>query len=1239
MDLSRSTTRPWCIALAIACAPLIADAQIVSGTWTGSGTNWTTTAGNVTITASASGPMGPFAPDILGCAGAYSTSAVDLKPSLLIRYTDFTQTGTLTFTFSTPVKDPILHLDRIGGNQLLLATSGMLSIETPAVTWTKLSANGTHFTTSGTTVYRATSVLCASGVECGSALSIVLGGPASGSLQVNGTISSLTLSCVAAPGIPLGNPGDEFEITWSAVTQAPVAGDDAFALNEDGALNTSVTGNDSDPDTPSAQLVWSLVNGGTAAANGALTLNANGTFSYVPAPNFNGTVSFTYRVCDPNGACDDATVTLSVAAINDQPVALDDLFHTAEDVTLNASVGTNDSDVETPAAGLTWSLVNGGTAAANGTLTLLPNGTFSYAPNTDFNGTVSFTYRVCDPSSSCGQAVATIIVDPVNDPPHAGADAFTMPEDGTLNGTVAGNDGDVDDPNGDLTWSLVSGGSAAANGALSLQPNGAFTYTPAPNFFGVVSFTYRLCDDGGLCVQTTAAITVTPVNDPPVAGDDGFTMNEDAVLNASVTANDGDVDDALPALAWSLVSGGSAAANGVLVFNPDGSFSYTPAVNFSGTVSFTYRLCDAAVACDPATVTITVTPVNDAPVANDDNATVAEDVVLNGSVAGNDIDVDNPAAQLTWSLLDGGTAVVDGTLLFNADGTFTFTPVLDFTGTVWFTYRLCDPGPLCDDATVTIVVGSTNDPPVAVDDAFSLLEDGSLSASVAGNDSDPDGDPLVWSLIDGGSAAANGVLVFNPDGSFQFTPYADRNGVVSFTYQACDPSSVCGHATATITIDPVNDAPFAGDDAFTMLEDGSLSNAVSGNDGDAETVSAGLVWSLVDGGTAAANGVLVFLADGTFTYAPDADVNGTVTFIYALCDPGGLCDQATVTITIAPVNDAPFAGDDAFSLPEDGSLSAAVSGNDGDPDHSSAQLTWSLVDGGTAAANGALVLHPDGTFTYAPNANVNGTLAFTYQVCDPLGACDPAVVVLSVLPVNDPPVAVDDAFVMDEEGVLNTSAAANDGDVDGDPLSFILVDGGTAAASGSLVFAPDGTFLYAPATDVNGLVSFTYRACDGDGACDDAVVTITITPVNDVPLARDDAFSMLEDGILSGDVTPNDEDVDGDVLTWSLIDGGSAAANGTLTLQPDGSFIYVPAADLNGVVGFRYQVCDPSGACDPADVLITISPVNDGPVAVDDGFTMSEDGALSASVATNDSDPDNTLLQLTWSLVSGGTAA
>ena len=282
-------------------------------------------------------------------------------------------------------------------------------------------------------------------------------------------------------------------------------------------------------------------------------------------------------------------------------------------------------------------------------------------------------------------------------------------------------------------------------------------------------------------------ILADPANDLPIAVDDAFEVDEDATLNGDVRSNDTASGDG--GNVWSLVD---TVVNGSLSF-VDGQFSYTPDANYNGPDSFTYQLCDIDLECDSATVTITVNPVNDLPIAADDAFDVDEDTTLNGDVRIND----TPSGDggNVWSLVD---AVVDGALSF-VDGQFTYTPSADYNGPGSFTYQLCDIDVDCDSATVTLTVNPVNDLPVAFDDAYQIGPDGSLDADVSVNDLTSGDGGNVWALV---TPPASGTLDLAANGSFLYSAAAGFAGDVSFGYSLCDVDADCDDATVTITVSP-----------------------------------------------------------------------------------------------------------------------------------------------------------------------------------------------------------------------------------------------------------------------------------------------------------------------------------------------------------------------------------------------------------------------------------------------------
>ena len=292
-------------------------------------------------------------------------------------------------------------------------------------------------------------------------------------------------------------------------------------------------------------------------------------------------------------------------------------------------------------------------------------------------------------------------------------------------------------------------------------------------------------------------------------------------------------------------------------------------------------------------------------------------------------------------------------------------------------------------------------------------------------------------------------------------------------------------------------------------------------------------------------------------------------------------------------------------------------------------LTVILVGG---PSNGAVTLNPNGSFTYTPNANYNGTDTFTYRANDGTVDSNIATVTITITPVNDPPVAVNDAYTTAEDTPLTIAAPgvlANDTDADGNPLTVTLV--GTPA-NGTVTLNPNGSFTYTPNANFNGTDTFTYRANDGTVDSNIATVTITITPVNDAPVAVNDAYSTAEDTPLTigaPGVLANDSDPDGNPLTVTLV---GAPANGAVTLNPNGSFTYTPNANYNGTDTFTYRANDGTVNSNIATVTITITPVNDPPIAIDDSYTTAQDTTLviaAPGIANNDSDPDGDPLTVT----------
>ena len=649
--------------------------------------------------------------------------------------------------------------------------------------------------------------------------------------------------------------------------------------------------------------------------------------------------------------------------------------------------------------------------------------------------------------------------------------------------------------------------------------------------------------------------------------------------------------------------------HGTLTGTGDGAFTYTPTdPNFAGTDTFTYTVTDAGgLTSNVATVTINIASTdNDAPTAVNDTYNTTEGVPLSVPAPGllaNDTDPD-PGDTLTGTLV---TPPTHGTLTGTGDGAFTYTPTdPNFAGTDTFTYTVTDAGGLTSNvATVTINIASTdNDAPTAVNDTYNTTEGVPLSVPAPGplgNDTDPDpGDTLTGTLV---TRPTHGTLTGTGDGAFTYTP-TDPNfaGTDTFTYTVTDAGGLTSNvATVTINIASTdNDAPTAVNDTATVAE-GSLDNAINvlGNDTDPDPGDTRTITEI----TQPANGTVAITDTGTGTgliYTPNTNFAGTDTFTYTITDAAGLSDAATVTVTVTNVdNDAPTAVNDTYNTTEGVPLSVPAPGPVGQrhrprPRRHPDRDRWSLHP-----THGTLTGTGDGAFTYTPtDPNFAGTDTFTYTVTDAGGlTSNVATVTINIASTdNDAPIAVNDTYNVDPNFTRNVPVDGvldNDTDPDGDTLTAVLVTGPT---NGTLALNADGSFTYTPIDNFTGTDSFTYTANDGALNSNTATVTINVTTVNNAPVANNDSYDA-PNGILTvpaaTGVLADDTDPDGDTLTAQLVDN---PGNGTVILNPDGSFTYTPNASFDGTDSFTYRAFDGTTTGNIATVTITD---NIAPTAVD----------------------------------------
>ncbi|WP_313465570.1 retention module-containing protein [Pseudomonas nitroreducens] len=1178
----------------------------------------------------------------------------------------------------------------------------------------------------------------------------------------------------------------------------------------------------------------------TAGSYGTFSLAADGTWSFVANSAFNElkvgdklTETFTVKAADGTSA----SVTVTINGTNDKPVAFADTQTTEENTVLHGQVPVA-TDVDGTI--VRYEVVNN-LAQGKGTLAFNEDGSYTFNPGTAFDHlaagqseNVTFTYQAKDNNGAVsGPQTITIVVTGSNDAAViSGVSSRDVNEtDAPISTGGKLNITDVDGPASFQAQSNVAG----KYGTFNLGTDGNWTYVASSAYNELKqgqtltdTFTVKAADG----TSATVTVNIIGTNDKPVAFGDTVTTDENAVLNGQVPAAT-DIDGTIAS--YQLATN-VAAGKGTLTFNANGSYSFNPGTAFdhlaqgqSENVTFTYQAKDNNGALsDPQTITITVTGTNDKPVAYADTQTTEENTVLHGQVpVATDVDGTIAGYQLATDVAQG-----KGSLTFNTDGSYTFTPGTAFdhlaagqSESVTFTYQAKDNnGALSDPQTITITVTGTNDNPVAVPDIAHTNEDTAIRIDVLGNDTDAEHDALIVT----GASAGNGTVVINQDGSLSYTPKENFSGSDTITYTISDGKGGTSTSTVAVSIEAVADKPNlsldgssshpkatgltvdtwtglalgnggngaspadlqakidaagtptthgstdsvrntdvtagtatkvsglifleaghtytftgVGDDSvrlviggstvaeatwvgssgkfsgtFTPTESGyypialyqhnqsgpgNYTLSISDNGSAAQVLGTGsaqvyhdtseltaggerltdltgssgqshykvfglnegnedsainlskIKASLVDTdgsetlsisigkipvGATLSDGKNSFTADAThssvdlkgwnldtLTLTPPADFNGTIKLeVSATATESSNNDAATRTVdlnvTVYPVNDAPTSANQNQSTAEDTPLTGKIVASDVDGD----TLSYAVKAGATPAHGSVTVNAATGDYTYTPAKDYNGPDSFTVRVSDGKGGFADSVVNVNVTPVNDAPTTADQSKTTAEDTALTGKIVATD--VDGDTLSYAFQ---SQAAHGTVVLnTATGDYTYTPSKDYNGPDSFTVRVSDGKGGFADSVVNVNVTPVNDAPTTADQSKTTAEDTALAGKIVASD--VDGDTLSYAVKTG---VAHGTLALNTaTGDYTYTPAKDYNGPDSFTVRVSDGKGGFADSVVSVNVTPVNDAPEAKNDTKSTGENTTLSSQVPVA-TDIDSSVNPNGYALVQG----
>uniref|UniRef100_UPI002020A733 Ig-like domain-containing protein n=1 Tax=Escherichia coli TaxID=562 RepID=UPI002020A733 len=980
---------------------------------------------------------------------------------------------------------------------------------------------------------------------------------------------------------------------------------------------------------------WAAGQTATLAGYGALTLNADGSYTFVPVADWNGNVpQVTYTITDgrTNG---DVTSTLDISVTPVQDAFNDSQTGHGRDP-LVIDVFNNDSFANSDKA------ITATTNGAHGTVTV-SNGKVVYTLNDGYVGTDSFTYTV---TSGGKTETANVTVTLTNGAPTGvvGKTASTA-EDQTLTSTALQNllNG-ASDPDGDTlkvsaftvgatTWAAGQTATLAGYGALTINADGSYTFVPVADWNGSVpQVTYEVTDGRDNGVQTAALdITVTPVQD---AHDDSRTAHAGAPVTVDVLTNDGFTNGD------KAITGVTDGAHGTVSIS-NGQVVYTPTSGYVGNDSFTYTVTSGGIE-ETATVYLTLT--NSAPTLPHWTAINGEDspIGIPGLLLDTSSDADGDTLTVTdftvngttWQAGETANLAGYGSLTITSDGSVTFIPVADWNGNVpVVTYTATD-GRDNGSVTSTLTI-QYNAIPDAVDDNATTHAGVAKVIDVLANDRFSNSDKAVTAVTQGNNGS---VAIEN--GKVRYTPNAGFNGTDSFTYTVTS-GGVTETATVNVTI--ANIAPVAHDDFTWTAEDTTLTRSAatgllandSDDDNDALAItqfSTGTqIYAAGQTATLAGMGDLTINADGSYTFVPVADWNGAVQpILYQVSDGNGGFSVATLLLTVNPIADAV---NDSVSTHAD--VPVVIDALDNDSFSNSDQT----ITGVTAAAHGTVTIE-NNTLVYRPNAGYVGSDTFDYTVTSG-GKTETATVTVDVTNVA-PRLTSVPTISTPEDTTLNSTAAqnllTNAHDDDGDALAvteftvggtrYLAGDTATLAGYGDLTIRADGSFTFVPVADWNGVPpAATYTISDGkDGGVSTATLAFSVTPVAD---AKDDTASTHAGVAVTIDALHNDSFSNADKAIIDVDQG----QHGSVTIE-NGQLVYRPVAGYVGQDTFTYTV-ESGGVRETANVTVTLT--NSVPVATGETVASPEDYEARGDLLLNDRDADGDPLFIAGFTVGGQT--
>jgi len=940
------------------------------------------------------------------------------------------------------------------------------------------------------------------------------------------------------------------------------------------------------------------------------------------------------------------TIIASFRVLNHPPAAKDSFIVTNEDMKFQGNFNAFDEDGDELIFELTKSPEHGIISIES------ENGLFTYKPDSDFNGLDFFKFKASDNIYKSDEALINITVRPINDAPYADPVSLTLNEDCAANGNLQGYDPDQDDIN-----FVISDITKHGDVVLIDENSGAFMYTPALNYYGEDIFSYYVNDGKMISQKAFVSLSIESVNDMPYAIPAKITLLEDTPKIYTLQAFDADSD----ALNYSLIT---RTNNGKLslIDAKNGIITYHPFSNYYGNDNFCFCVTDGKFISQPVNITLNVLPVNDIPkvinkyyehiqnqplditltskdIDNEILSYIIKDSPEHGTLSGNipeliytpetdfqgkdfftffvkdelsvsdfgyiTINVNPPSdlcilEDMTTNINISENAIIltmpEHGNISGAPPDIVYTPDLNYYGYDQFKYQING-----KEMTYSILISPENDPPIIQKllPVYAMEnEPKTFNVSVF----DVDGDDLIFSA----GQALNGMVNSN-NCQITYTSNPNFSGRDKILFQVSDNINLA-EMEIDIIVEPVNLSPFAESMTLVTNEDQNLLIHLMATDPDDDP----LVFEIVDSpcfGKLSGQGQELI-------YIPDTNYFGNDQFTYIAHDNNLYSNHAVIKISIINVNDAPTIEDSYISVPEDQGILGDIQIFDVDND----SISCSIIHQSTKGL--AIILdEANCAYSYTPFANQNGKDYFIAQVSDSESNSNTAIVSITIIPVNDAPVAHNIAVKTNEDEPVFINLKSND--VDSDTVIFKIA---SEPQKGQILMIDSSTGLlnYSPYENIHGIDSLSFYTTDGQAESLTAQAAITILPVNDPPCAKYNTYTIDEDNSFEGSLIALDPD--NDLLSFQVIKNSK---KGWVEIVDSitGKFVYCPHANKNGIDTFVFSVSDGQSAPSSGQITISINPINDSPVSyLSDLIEIPEN--LSKNISLSASDVDNDELTL-----------